>query len=84
MADLVYKRVSTDQQSTARQDFVLAEAGMDDPRVFETAARARSLRSMCRYLTRHAVEQYTACGRASGLNRSPHTAQRRPPALDTP
>lgn len=35
MADLVYKRVSTDQQSTARQDLVLAEAGIEDPVVFE-------------------------------------------------
>ncbi|AJE81525.1 resolvase domain-containing protein [Streptomyces albus] len=31
MANLVYKRVSTDQQSTARQDLVLAEAGIEDP-----------------------------------------------------
>ncbi|WP_145503696.1 recombinase family protein [Streptomyces sp. CFMR 7] len=35
MAHLVYKRVSTDQQSTARQDLVLAEAGIEDPVVFE-------------------------------------------------
>ncbi|MGV9943950.1 hypothetical protein [Streptomyces sp. NPDC003401] len=35
MADLVHKRVSTDQQSTARQDLVLAEAGIEDPVVFE-------------------------------------------------
>ncbi|AWZ08771.1 MULTISPECIES: recombinase family protein [unclassified Streptomyces] len=35
MANLVYKRVSTDQQSTARQDLVLAEAGIEDPVVFE-------------------------------------------------
>ncbi|MFJ8143356.1 recombinase family protein [Streptomyces sp. NPDC096013] len=35
MANLVYKRVSTDQQSTARQDLVLDEAGIDDPVVFE-------------------------------------------------
>ncbi|MFG2895055.1 recombinase family protein [Streptomyces sp. NPDC048248] len=35
MANLVYKRVSTDQQSTARQNFVLDEAGIDDPVVFE-------------------------------------------------
>ncbi|MGW8333496.1 recombinase family protein [Streptomyces sp. NPDC055897] len=35
MANLVYKRVSTDQQSTARQDLVLAEAGIEDPNVFE-------------------------------------------------
>ncbi|MFB1044369.1 recombinase family protein [Streptomyces chrestomyceticus] len=35
MANLVYKRVSTDQQSTARQDLVLAEAGIEDPIVFE-------------------------------------------------
>ncbi|MEU5449953.1 hypothetical protein [Streptomyces californicus] len=31
MANLVYKRVSTDQQSTARQDLVLAETGIEDP-----------------------------------------------------
>ncbi|MFD0385836.1 recombinase family protein [Streptomyces stramineus] len=35
MANLVYKRVSTDQQSTARQDLVLAEAGIEGPVVFE-------------------------------------------------
>lgn len=35
MANLVYKRVSTDQQSTARQDLVLEEAGIADPVVFE-------------------------------------------------
>ncbi|GAA2693126.1 recombinase family protein [Streptomyces lunalinharesii] len=35
MADLVYKRVSTGQQSTARQDLVLREAGIEDPVVFE-------------------------------------------------
>ncbi|MFJ2893547.1 recombinase family protein [Streptomyces sp. NPDC087218] len=34
-ANPVYKRVSTDQQSTARQDLVLAEAGIEDPIVFE-------------------------------------------------
>ncbi|MFF5447122.1 hypothetical protein [Streptomyces sp. NPDC012888] len=35
MANLVYKRVSTDQQSTARQDLVLDEAGIENPVVFE-------------------------------------------------
>ncbi|MFF1504677.1 recombinase family protein [Streptomyces sp. NPDC058316] len=35
MANLVYKRVSTDQQSTARQDLVLDEARIEDPVVFE-------------------------------------------------
>ncbi|MDH6629348.1 DNA invertase Pin-like site-specific DNA recombinase [Streptomyces sp. LBL] len=35
MANLVYKRVSTDQQSTARQNLVLDEAGIEDPVVFE-------------------------------------------------
>ncbi|MBT2427753.1 recombinase family protein [Streptomyces sp. ISL-112] len=35
MANLVYKRVSTDQQSTDRQDLVLTEAGIEDPVVFE-------------------------------------------------
>ncbi|MFC9536005.1 recombinase family protein [Streptomyces sp. NPDC056975] len=35
MANLVYKRVSTDQHSTARQDLVLDEAGIEDPVVFE-------------------------------------------------
>ncbi|MFE4872070.1 recombinase family protein [Streptomyces sp. NPDC056682] len=42
MADLVYKRVSTDQQSTARQNLVLAEAGIDDPVAFEEEARTSS------------------------------------------
>ncbi|MFB7918134.1 recombinase family protein [Streptomyces sp. NPDC056061] len=35
MANLVYKRVSTDQQSTDRQNLVLNEAGIEDPVVFE-------------------------------------------------
>ncbi|MFF3350870.1 recombinase family protein [Streptomyces sp. NPDC002779] len=35
MANPVYKRVSTDQQSTARQDLVLEKAGIEDPVVFE-------------------------------------------------
>ncbi|WGD40064.1 recombinase family protein [Streptomyces cathayae] len=35
MANLVYKRVSTDQQSTARQNLVLDEAGIESPVVFE-------------------------------------------------
>ncbi|MFJ4866187.1 recombinase family protein [Streptomyces sp. NPDC088748] len=35
MANLIYKRVSTDQQSTARQNLVLHEAGIEDPVVFE-------------------------------------------------
>ncbi|MFD7409743.1 recombinase family protein [Streptomyces sp. NPDC059866] len=35
MANLVYKRVSADQQSTARQNLVLDEAGIEDPVVFE-------------------------------------------------
>nr|WP_239150336.1 recombinase family protein [Streptomyces sp. SID13588] len=32
---MVYKRVSTDQQSTARQNLVLDEAGIEEPIVFE-------------------------------------------------
>ncbi|MEK8145269.1 hypothetical protein NKH18_39480 [Streptomyces sp. M10(2022)] len=50
MANLVYKRVSTDQQSTARQDLVLAEAGIEDPVVFEEdrAPPAASTRSSAR------------------------------------
>ncbi|MFH8837257.1 recombinase family protein [Streptomyces sp. NPDC017868] len=35
MANLVYKRVSTDQQSTVRQNLVLDEAAIEDPVVFE-------------------------------------------------
>ncbi|MFF0078038.1 recombinase family protein [Streptomyces sp. NPDC005494] len=35
MANLVYKRVSTDQQSTARQNLVLGEAGIEGPVAFE-------------------------------------------------
>ncbi|WP_411139809.1 recombinase family protein [Streptomyces sp. x-80] len=42
MANLVYKRVSTDQQSTARQNFVLDEAGIEDPVVFEEEAGTSS------------------------------------------
>ncbi|WP_329038508.1 recombinase family protein [Streptomyces sp. NBC_01725] len=42
MANLVYKRLSTDQQSTACQDLVLAEAGIEDPIVFEEDPGASS------------------------------------------
>ncbi|GAA3940854.1 hypothetical protein GCM10022244_56090 [Streptomyces gulbargensis] len=35
MANLVYKRVSTDQQSTDRQNLVLNEADIEEPVVFE-------------------------------------------------
>ncbi|MCX5200615.1 recombinase family protein [Streptomyces sp. NBC_00237] len=35
MANLIYKRVSTDQQSTDRQNLVLDEARIEDPVVFE-------------------------------------------------
>jgi DNA invertase Pin-like site-specific DNA recombinase len=42
MANLVYKRVSTDQQSTDRQNLVLAEAGIVDSVTFEEAAGTSS------------------------------------------
>ncbi|GGQ13845.1 recombinase family protein [Streptosporangium pseudovulgare] len=42
MANLVYKRVSTDQQSTARQNLVLDEAGIEEPVVFEEQAGTSS------------------------------------------
>lgn len=42
MANLVYKRVSTDKQSTDRQNLVLAEAGIEDPVVFEEEAGTSS------------------------------------------
>ncbi|MFF4402449.1 recombinase family protein [Streptomyces sp. NPDC001480] len=42
MANLVYKRVSTDQQSTDRQNLVLAEARIEDPVVFEEEAGTSS------------------------------------------
>ncbi|MFI6360493.1 recombinase family protein [Streptomyces sp. NPDC050743] len=42
MANLVYKRVSTDQQSTDRQNLVLAEVGIEDPVVFEEEAGTSS------------------------------------------
>ncbi|MFI5571177.1 recombinase family protein [Streptomyces sp. NPDC051740] len=42
MANLVYKRVSTDQQSTDRQNLVLEEAGIEDPVVFEEDADTSS------------------------------------------
>ncbi|MDP9611168.1 MULTISPECIES: recombinase family protein [Streptomyces] len=42
MANLVYKRVSTDQQSTDRQNLVLAEAGIEDPVAFEEQAGTSS------------------------------------------
>lgn len=48
MANLVYKRVSADRQSTARQNLVLHEAGIEDPVVFEedpgTSSRLHPLR----------------------------------------
>ncbi|MEV8211262.1 recombinase family protein [Streptomyces sp. NPDC079189] len=59
MANLVYTRVSTDQQSTARQDLVLDEAGIEDPVVFEegggTSSRLHPLqRPKFRELLAHA------------------------------
>nr|WP_260860182.1 recombinase family protein [Streptomyces cupreus] len=39
---MVYKRVSTDQQSTDRQNLVLAEAGIEDPTPFEEDAGTSS------------------------------------------
>ncbi|WP_431775349.1 recombinase family protein [Streptomyces cucumeris] len=42
MAKLVYERVPTDQQSTDRQNLVLAEARIEDPVVFEEEASASS------------------------------------------
>ncbi|EXU63783.1 hypothetical protein Z951_34275 [Streptomyces sp. PRh5] len=42
MANLVYKRVSTDQQSTDGQSLVLDEAGIEDPVVFEEDAGTSS------------------------------------------
>jgi DNA invertase Pin-like site-specific DNA recombinase len=42
MPNLIYKRVSTDQQPTARQNLVLAEAGIKDPVVFEEDAGTSS------------------------------------------
>ncbi|WP_367575247.1 recombinase family protein [Streptomyces griseoaurantiacus] len=42
MANLVYKRVSTDQQSTDRQNLVLVEARIEDPVVFEEEAGTSS------------------------------------------
>ncbi|MFB4193776.1 recombinase family protein [Streptomyces carpaticus] len=42
MANPVYKRVSTDQQSTDRQHLVLHEAGIEDPVVFEEQAGTSS------------------------------------------
>jgi hypothetical protein len=42
VANLVYKRVSTDQRSTARQNLVPAEAGIEDPVVFDEQAGTSS------------------------------------------
>jgi hypothetical protein len=39
VANPVYKRVSTDQQSTNRQNLVLHEADIEEPVVFEDADR---------------------------------------------
>jgi DNA invertase Pin-like site-specific DNA recombinase len=38
MTNLVYKRVSTDQQSIARQNLVVDEAGIEDPVTSEEQA----------------------------------------------
>lgn len=47
MANLVYRRVSTDRQSTARQNLVLHEAGIENPVFFEedpgTSSRLHAL-----------------------------------------
>ncbi|MFD3381942.1 MULTISPECIES: recombinase family protein [unclassified Streptomyces] len=57
VANLVYKRVSTDQQSTARQNLVLHEAGIETPVVFEedpgTSSRLHPLQrpKFCALLT---------------------------------
>jgi DNA invertase Pin-like site-specific DNA recombinase len=50
VANLVYKRVSTDQQSTARQNLVLDEAGIEDPVVFEEDPGTSSTPAVVRYL----------------------------------
>jgi hypothetical protein len=42
VANLVCKRVSTDRQSTARQDLVLDEAGIEEPIVFEEEPKTSS------------------------------------------
>jgi DNA invertase Pin-like site-specific DNA recombinase len=42
MANLVYKRVSTDRRSTGRQNLVLDEAGIENPVVFEEEAGTSS------------------------------------------
>ncbi|MFD8531741.1 recombinase family protein [Streptosporangium canum] len=42
MANLIYKRVSTDRQSTDRQNLLLEEARIDDPLVFEEEAGTSS------------------------------------------
>ncbi|MFD8863458.1 recombinase family protein [Streptomyces sp. NPDC059590] len=42
VANLVYKRVSTDQQSTDRQNLVLTESGIEDPVIFEEDAGTSS------------------------------------------
>ncbi|MTE21908.1 recombinase family protein [Streptomyces sp. TRM43335] len=42
MANLVYRRVSTDQQSIDRRNLVLDEAGIEDPVVFEEQAGTSS------------------------------------------
>ncbi|GCD96188.1 recombinase family protein [Embleya hyalina] len=64
MANLVYKRVSTDRQSTARQDLFLDEAGIEDPVVFEeepgTSSRLHPLRRpKFRELLTYARPDYT-------------------------
>jgi DNA invertase Pin-like site-specific DNA recombinase len=51
VANLIYKRVSTDRQSTDRQNLVLDEAGIEDPVSFSRktpAPPAASTRSSAR------------------------------------
>ncbi|MFD8412055.1 hypothetical protein ACFV2Q_09880 [Streptomyces sp. NPDC059650] len=91
MTSLIYKRVSTDQQSTARQDLVREEAGNEDPVVFEeypgTSSRLHPLqRPKFRALLDYArpgtpctssrcSASYAATRRLPGRSGGPGTAQ---------
>ncbi|MEU0145278.1 hypothetical protein ABZ119_04845 [Streptomyces sp. NPDC006288] len=71
MANVVYKRISTDQQSTGGQNLVLDQAGIEDPVVFEEDSGTSSrLRPLQRPKFRHLLTCSPAHLRAAGRHRA--------------
>lgn len=60
MANLVYKRVSTDQQSTARQNLVLHEAGIEGRSIAALARDHDVSRGAIRTAIADLLPEYTA------------------------